>query len=167
MTGAVVVPIAEEHIPGYHECVDRVAKERKYLAFLEALPLEKSRAFVLDNIARRNPHFVALADGRVVGWCDICRIERPVYAHGGVLGMGIVEEHRGKGLGAALIKAALDEARANGFTRVELTVYEGNDRAHALYRKFGFVEEGVKRNVVKFDGGYRDAICMAILFTGS
>lgn len=159
-----IVPVAEEHIRGYHEAVDRVARERRYLAFLEALPIEKSAAFVRENIAQGNPHVVALAGGEVVGWCDICPIPRPVYAHGGVLGMGIVEEHRGKGIGEALMRAALAEARRRGLTRVELTVRADNTRAIALYRRIGFVDEGVKRKAIRVDGRYVDVVCMALLF---
>jgi RimJ/RimL family protein N-acetyltransferase len=159
-----IVPVAEAHIRGYHEAVDRVARERRYLAFLEALPLEKSAAFVRENIAQGNPHVVALIGGEVVGWCDICPVNRPVYAHGGVLGMGIVEEHRGKGLGEALMRAALAQARACGLTRVELTVRADNPRAIALYRKIGFVDEGVKRKAIFVDGAYVDVACMALLF---
>lgn len=159
-----VVPVAEEHIAGYHHAVDRVARERRYLAFLEALPIEKSAEFVRENIAQGHPHVVALVDGGVVGWCDICPIARPVYRHGGVLGMGIVEEHRGKGIGEALMRAALEQARRAGMKRVELTVRADNERAIALYRKIGFVDEGVKRKAIFVDGRYIDVVCMAVLF---
>jgi RimJ/RimL family protein N-acetyltransferase len=87
-----------------------------------------------------------------------------VYAHGGVLGMGIVEEHRGKGIGEALIRAALAQARQRGMTRVELTVRADNERAIALYRKIGFADEGVKRKAIRVDGRYLDVRCMAVLF---
>lgn len=159
-----VVSIAEEHIRGYHEAVDRVARERKYLAFLEALPFEKSQAFVRENLELGNPQVVAVLGGEVIGWCDICPIGRPVYAHGGVLGMGIVAEHRGRGIGEALMHAALEQARRRGLTRVELTVRADNERAIALYRKLGFVDEGVKRNAIRVDGAYIDVFCMALLF---
>lgn len=159
-----IVPVAEEHIRGYHEAVDRVARERRYLAFLEALPIEKSAEFVRENIANGHPHVVALIDGAVVGWCDICPIGRPVYRHGGVLGMGIVEEHRGKRIGEALMRAAIAQARKAGMSRIELTVRADNARAIALYRRIGFVDEGVKRKAIFVDGRYLDVVCMALLF---
>ena len=159
-----IVPIAEAHIRGYHEAVDSVARERRYLAFLEALPLEKSEAFVRENLEQRNPHVVALIAGKVVGWCDICPIGRPVYAHGGVLGMGILAEHRGRGIGEALMRSALEQARTRGLTRIELTVRADNERAIALYRKIGFLDEGVKRKAIRVDGRYIDVVCMALLF---
>jgi hypothetical protein len=61
-------PIAQDHIDGFHRALDIVARERRYLAFLEAPPIESTRAFVLDNIKRGSPQFVAVsAAGEVVG----------------------------------------------------------------------------------------------------
>jgi ribosomal protein S18 acetylase RimI-like enzyme len=47
---------------------------------------------------------------------------------------------QGRGLGAALVQAALDRAAARGCRRVELDVDEGNAAARALYRRLGFTE---------------------------
>lgn len=159
-----VVPIAEEHIAGFHAAVDSVARERLYLAMLEAPPLEQSAEFVQTNIRKRNPQFVALAGGRVVGWCDVFPEKRETMAHGGVLGMGVIDGFRGKGIGIALMRATLAQAKQAGFTRVELTVREDNLRAKALYEKVGFTVEGVKRKAALFDGKYYDLILMSLLF---
>ena len=52
-----------------------------------------------------------------------------------------VEEHaRGAGLGAALLAAALEQARERGCRRVELDTNEDNAAALALYHRFGFSE---------------------------
>ena len=59
-----IVPIEEGHIEGFHRALDFVARERRYLSFLEAPPLESTRAFVLDNIKRGRPEFVAVVGGR-------------------------------------------------------------------------------------------------------
>lgn len=159
----LVVPIAEEHIEGFNAALDSVAREREYLAFVEAPPLERTRAFVLKNIREGRPQFVALVEGRVVGWCDISSLERPLFAHSGVFGMGIIDGCRGRGIGDALMRAVLEQARKIGLTRVELTVRENNKRAMQLYEKMGFVMEGVKRKGVRIDGRYEDLYCMALL----
>ncbi len=159
-----VLPIAPEHIDGFRRAVDIVARERKYLSFLEAPPLAGAREFVLNNIARGNPQFVALRKGEVVGWCDVQRFERAPHAHGGVLGMGVLSPYRGQGLGRRLIAAALDAARRAGFVRVELIAFAKNRRAIALYESVGFRREGVMRDAVLIDGAYDDAIAMALIF---
>jgi hypothetical protein len=45
-----IAPIAETNIASFLEAVDTVTRERKYLAFLEALPLENTKLFILNNI---------------------------------------------------------------------------------------------------------------------
>jgi hypothetical protein len=43
-----IVPISPAHIEGFHRTLDLVARERRYLALLEAPPLESMRAFNSD-----------------------------------------------------------------------------------------------------------------------
>ena len=158
-----IVPISEDHIAGFHAGVDAVAREKLYLAMLKAPPLEESAKWVRNNIRKGFPQMVALVEGRVVGWCDVSPMERETLAHGGVLGMGVIDGFRGKGIGLALMLATLERAKAGGLTRVELTVREDNLRAKALYEKVGFVVEGVKRKAALHDGKYYDLILMGLL----
>jgi ribosomal protein S18 acetylase RimI-like enzyme len=81
-----------------------------------------------------------------------------------LLGTGLLPQFRGAGLGRRLILRTLDAARALGLTRVELSVRADNANAIALYRKIGFVEEGLRRNAVRLDGTYENIAGMAILF---
>src|SRR5947209_2360520 len=133
-----IVPIAEEHVEAFHRVLDVVARERKYLAFLEAPPLEQARTFVTKNIGNNNVQLVGLVGDELVGWADVLPKDRPVHSHVGVLGIGILPAFRERGLGAALIQAALQAAKRRGYVRIELTVRAENARAIALYEKFGF-----------------------------
>ena len=157
------MPITEEHIDGFRAAVDSVARELKYLAFLEAPPPAEVRKFVLDNISRSVAQFVALDDQRVVGWCDVLPKPRPAMRHTGALGMGVIESHRGRGIGRALIGATLRAAWNKGLTRIELTVRADNARARCLYESFGFVVEGLCKKHVLVNGEYADSYLMALL----
>ncbi len=159
-----IVPIADEHIEGFAAVVDSVARERQYLSFLEGPPVDRVRDFVSRNRQSDLPHFVALVDGRVVGWCDVSSLERPVFAHAGLLGMGVDAAFRGNGIGHALLRSVLESAKARGLTRIELAVREKNLPALALYRKVGFRVEGIKHKGVRLDGEYENLISMAVLF---
>jgi RimJ/RimL family protein N-acetyltransferase len=161
-----IVPIAPAHMDGFHRLVDLVARERRYLAMLEAPPLELMRAFNSDIIKKGHPRFVALSAGEVVGWCDVLPKPWPIQAHVGVLGMGLLPPFRGQGIGGRLIATALDAARRFGLSRVELTVREDNANAIALYKKIGFVAEGVQRHAFRVDGEYKNLVMMALLFEG-
>jgi RimJ/RimL family protein N-acetyltransferase len=161
---ASVVPIAEEYIERFRAAVDTVARERAYLSMIEAPPEADVKKYVRDNIAKGEPHFVAIARDKVVGWCDIARKPRPTLQHSGVLGMGVIVEYRGQGLGRALMDATLKAAKERGFTRIELTVRVDNERARRLYERFGFVTEGLCRRHMRVDGEYKDSWLMALLY---
>jgi len=158
-----IIPITEQHIEGFRAAVDSVSREHKYLTFLEAPPLEMAREFVLENLQGNWPHFVAISDDKVIGWCDITSLHRPVFKHVGSLGIGVISVYRGQGVGEALMCTALAKAKEIGLSRIELSVRENNKRAIALYKKFGFEVEGLHRNAVCIDGQYENHISMALL----
>jgi len=80
------------------------------------------------------------------------------FSHVGRLSMGVAKPYRRQGIGRKLLEAVL---AATKFERVELEVFEHNEAAIALYRKFGFETEGVKRNARFLDGKYMNIVLMA------
>src|SRR4051812_36387591 len=100
-----ILPIAKEHIESYWSTLDFVAREGKYLGFYEAPPIEGTTAWVTGNIENDIAQFVAVVGGKVVGWCDISpEGSRPANRHIGGLGIGLLPEFRGRGIGAELMK---------------------------------------------------------------
>jgi L-phenylalanine/L-methionine N-acetyltransferase len=80
------------------------------------------------------------------------------------LGISVALEHQGKGIGSALMAALMDYADNWAHVlRIELDVYTDNTRAIALYKNFGFVQEGLHRAFALRDGQYVDAMSMARL----
>jgi len=152
----------ERHIEGFHQAVASVAAERRYLARLEPPPIKTTREFVRNQLNEEAPHYVALVGGRVVGWCNIAVNNKPVYAHCGGLGMGVVDAYRNRGIGSELMRHALRHAKRMGLERVELSVYESNTVAVQLYRQFGFEIEGKKLRGVKIDNRYENLLIMAL-----
>jgi ribosomal protein S18 acetylase RimI-like enzyme len=102
----------------------------------------------------------------VVGWCDIVRNPVEGFRHVGRLGMGLLPDYRGQGLGKRLMVETIRAARLAGIERVELEVFASNERAVALYRKLGFVTEGIKCRARKLDGQYDDNVFMALFQEG-
>lgn len=156
-----IVPIAMHHVESFRECLDGIAREKKYLVFLEAPPPETVREWVRACMEAGNPQFVAVDGGAVVGWCDVTRKTREPLRHSGTLGMGLAPAYRGKGLGRRLMEAALEASRREGFERVDLFVFASNANAIRLYESMGFVREGVRRKFAKIDGEWMDALDMA------
>ena len=84
--------------------------------------------------------------------------------HAALLGVSVRAGWRDRGVGSALLAAALDWARATGVvTRIELSVYAENARAIHLYEKFGFAIEGRRRDAVRHSGRLVDDLVMARL----
>ena len=110
---------------------------------------------------------VASVAGEVVGNLGLTRFTRPRRAHVGEIGMGVRDDWQGKGVGSALLEAALDLAdNWLGLRRIELHVHADNERAIALYRKFGFEVEGTHRAYAIRNGVYVDSLSMARLVEG-
>jgi ribosomal protein S18 acetylase RimI-like enzyme len=141
----------------------RVAREKRFLAQVEAPPLERVQQFVADGLEKNAVQFVALDGERVVGWADIFPDWAPAVAHRGRVGMGVHPDYRGRGLGTRLLSACLTKATAQGMTRIELEVRADNEAAIGLYRKLGFTEEGRMRRGMRFDEVYFDTLRMARL----
>jgi ribosomal protein S18 acetylase RimI-like enzyme len=158
-----IVPIERRHIAGFRDVLDSVARERRFLVYTEAPPMTQVRRFVLNNLKSGTAQFVAVDDGRVIGWCDVVPKPRELVRHSGVVGMGVAASHRGQGLGRRLLATTMDTAIASGLTRIELTVRSDNTVAVGLYRDFGFETEGVCRRYIVVDGSSYDVYLMARL----
>ena len=163
MSEVAIRPITLADIEQFHRVTDVVMRERCFMAFVEGFPIDEAAAFVARNMRLGNPQYVADDDGRIVGWCDIRRETIPVYRHVGHLGMGLLPDYRGRGIGERLIRAAIDAARRAEFERLELTVYARNARAAALYRKVGFAHEGTRVRGKKLDDQYDDVLMMGLM----
>ncbi|MDQ0041700.1 GNAT family N-acetyltransferase [Variovorax boronicumulans] len=159
-----VVPTEERHFESLYQALDVVAREKKYLAQTQAPPWENSLAFYRSVLAQGFPHVVAVDAGdRVVGWCDVSPVFGHSRAHIGILGIALLPEARGQGLGTQLLQAAIDRSWARGLTRIELSVRADNLNAKALYERLGFEHEGLARRASLIDGTYHDAFRMALL----
>ncbi len=105
---------------------------------------------------------LAESDGLVVGNLTLWQEPNPRRRHVASLGMAVRDDWAGRGVGTALMAAALDLAdNWLGLTRLELTVRSDNEAAQALYRTFGFVQEGVARDYGLRHGVLVDTLYMA------
>ena len=148
---------------GFRACLDSVARERKYLAQVEAPPLDKVREFVAQSVEQDAAQYVAVVNDKIVGWCDVFGHWAYALRHVGTLGMGIQAEFRGQGLGRALLLKTLEHALKNEIYRVTLEAREDNERAIRLYEQVGFKHEAKTACALRFDGKFYAGITMALL----
>jgi diaminopimelate decarboxylase len=163
-------------IEGVHVRPARPGDAGSYLAFWTAIVEEGRhvRTERVTNSARvyrrrfrtpwtdREAQIVAVDDAeRVIGHLYIQREGHPVTHHVATLGIAVAAEARGRGVGTALMAEAIRWARSVGVDKIVLSVYPGNARAIALYRRFGFVEEGRLARHSRKSYGDEDEILMA------
>ena len=107
---------------------------------------------------------VAEVDGAIVG---SVHVERSRFGVGD-LGMHVAREWRGRGVGTALLEAAIERARAEGLHKLSLEVFSHNAAGIALYRKVGFVEEGRRmKHYRRSNGELWDSVVMGLLLEGA
>ena len=132
-----------------------VAEERDGIATEPPVDVEaRAASWMLEGT------FVAVAGDEIDG-----SLHLDPSRHGfGELGMAVAREWRGRGVGSALLVAAIDWARERGLHKLSLGVFAHNAAAIALYRKFGFVEEGRRvKHYRRASGELWDALEMGLL----
>jgi ribosomal protein S18 acetylase RimI-like enzyme len=74
------------------------------------------------------------------------------FGYGAIQNLGIVPEHRGRGLGSVLLMKALEGFRRAGLKRAYLEVTAQNEGAVRLYRRLGFVKARTVYKAVELMG---------------
>jgi ribosomal protein S18 acetylase RimI-like enzyme len=95
----------------------------------------------------------AFEGGKLCGYVGLEREARAKNRHKATLvGMYVVPEAAGSGVGRALVAALLADARADGLESIVLTVTEGNEKAVKLYERCGFRSFGIEPHAIKVSG---------------
>ena len=123
-----------------------VEQERKYL---EGLQDDPSSCL-----------FLALDGDRIVGDSGLSGSRIPRLCHRRELGISVLRDYWGRGVGTGLMERMVDFARKAGMEQLTLGVRSDNDRAKALYRRFGFVPCGTWPGYIKIDGQRYDVDLM-------
>lgn len=134
-----------------------VAEERTGIATEPPVDVDERTAQFASAVDQT---LVAVAGDEIVGMLNI-----EASRHGfGEFGMLVRAGWRGRGVGSALVRAAIAWARAHGLHKLCLAVFANNAAAIALYRKCGFTEEGrLVQQYRRANGERWDAIVMGLL----
>ncbi len=106
------------------------------------------------NASENELSLVCDVDGRIVGNCQISFTDKIKTAHKARIGIALIREFWGLGIGTEMMKAMISAARAKeGVLQIELECVEGNARARALYEKMGFRIAAVKPDSIRLKDG--------------
>lgn len=108
---------------------------------------------------------VPYIDEKPIGMLNFQTGKKKRNAHRGELGMSLLPQWRGNGIGVHMLKTLIDWAKIrSGIEKIELRVHARNASAIALYQKLGFVIEGKEVKGVKFSEGCYDDVFQMALF---
>ncbi|REC33373.1 GNAT family N-acetyltransferase [Enterococcus pseudoavium] len=127
----------------------------------ELLSLQLADLYESEN----NLLLLAFADEKILGMASVKAASEYTVAHIGEIGISILKEYWGIGLGTALLDEVIDwSEQASPLRRLELTVQTRNQRAIHLYQKFGFTTEAkLVRGARDVDGNFLDVLLMSKL----
>lgn len=141
---------------------DNLTFDSKGLPFTEKQEREylDLRICSLNNIT-----LLAVEGEKIIGSLGIDTPSFERLSHRGELGISVLKECWGQGVGSALLEAVFSWIRdyPTGLRKIDLTVREDNERALALYKKFGFQEEGKVSRLVAIKNTFYDGITMGLL----
>jgi ribosomal protein S18 acetylase RimI-like enzyme len=112
------------------------------------IPTEEEMENVFKEALSMPEHimiFVSEVDDEVVGYANTWT-NYSIWSRGKALTVDdlyIAAPFRRNGIGEKMMEYLIEFAKQNGYRRVQLHAELTNDRAHSLYRKLGFVEEGI------------------------
>jgi RimJ/RimL family protein N-acetyltransferase len=163
LTGVAVRPASDADVEAIVDLLQSVVDEGRWLGSEPPLDRREHLERLAAEVAEPGASTLLVAvsaDGEVVGHLHLSR--RPYGVAN--LSMFVAAGWRGRGVGSALVSAALAAARSSGAHKVALQVWPNNVAALSLYAKFGFVEEGrLRRHYPRRDGSLWDAVVMGLV----
>ena len=148
----------KEDLPALFDVYSTVAEERIHIGAEPPIDREsRLERWAASFDEARNVWFVAVAEDHIVGNANLA------WVGAGELGMAILPEWRGRGVGAALLEECIRWAEEHDIHKLELKVWPHNTAAIALYEKFGFEREGyLRRHYRRRNGEIWDCIIMGL-----
>lgn len=146
-------------------CIRTASDETPFLSRTaedwEKTTIESEAKWIQKNRESENDYVITCyIDGVAVGSCEISFFGKGKLGHRAGLGISILKKYWNLGIGSAMFKELMQlAAEHEGTEIVELEFVEGNDRARALYEKFGFKIMATKPNAFKLKDGTYQNVC--------
>ena len=124
---------------------------------------EKEAKFIERFRRNKNDIMLVALDGdKVVGNAIIERNRVARYSHRAELSITVLHDYWSRGIGSRLMELLIDFAKKSGVEIIYLEVRSDNERAIALYEKFGFERIGIYNNFFKIGNEYHNADLMTL-----
>jgi RimJ/RimL family protein N-acetyltransferase len=148
------------------ELINSVVKEGAEIGRAEKVSREEEIDWLSGLLARlergRTFFLVAEVKGRIIASSDIAR-QNGFQKHVGVVGIVIKKDFRELGIGTAMMRVLIEQAKKMGMKILTLTAFASNKRAIHVYEKVGFLQTGLIPKKHLKQGKYIDEVIMTKL----
>jgi phosphinothricin acetyltransferase len=104
---------------------------------------------------------VARVDGGIAGWVALSPVsDRCVYSGVAEVSVYVARGARGKGVGRALLEAAIAESERAGIWTLQSGTFPENAASIALQKSCGFREVGLRERLGRMNGRWRDVVML-------
>ncbi|MFC4077307.1 GNAT family N-acetyltransferase [Salinithrix halophila] len=162
---SLVIRPAEPHdAQEIHRRLTRVVEEGVYLNETpDSLPDREEKREEIEDIREGGGMYTVVeVDGEIAGVALLRRGLEGTSDHTAKFRTWLVPGYRGLGLGTQLLEYTIEWARTHGVEKINLDVWDNNDRAIQLYEKYGFQVEGRRLKQAVIEGEYVDELYMGL-----
>ena len=127
--------------------------------------VEEEEVFIENVLSKENDLFIIVEyNGEVIGNLNFSSGFRERTAHTGEFGVSVLKKYWGNGIGEELIKYLINWSKESGVIRkLNLRVRTDNNKGISLYKKMGFLEEGLSKRDFLIDDKFYDSLLMGLL----
>lgn len=149
----------EEDVPALLDYLARSAGESEFILRCpedcgKYTPEKEAQWIQANNASENAAVLVCETGGKLAGNCEITRSAMTKIRHRATVGIALLKEFWGQGIGTAMFREMIRIAEGwEGLSQLELEFVEGNARARALYEKMGFRITGVKPDAIRLKNG--------------
>lgn len=156
----------KDDIPALRDYINEISKEQTFITLQgEQLSLNEEKKQMNSKfkkiIKNQAVILIVFCSNKIIGIGDVTMQER-TSSHVGVFGLTIAKNFRNEGIGRLLMELVLKEAIKNikQLKIVTLGIFEGNNIAFEMYKKFGFIVSGRMPEGIKYKDKFIDQIFM-------
>lgn len=152
------IKIREIEVEDYKELLDFMKKVKGETNFLLGYPDEIKLSYEDEKehikkvkTSETSNYFVVMKNNKMIGCIGFNGNTARKMKHYGTIGISVLKEYWGRGVATALLEKLISWSKEKGIKKINLDVFENNERAIKLYEKFGFKLEGCIEDGI-FDG---------------
>lgn len=151
-----IIPTDKRHFPDIAE-IYRQGLETGNATFETNVPTWED----WDKGKLKHSRLVAIIDNTVAGWVALSAVsDRCVYGGVAEVSIYISNNHKGKGIGKALMQKLIEESERNGIWTLQSGMFPENEATVALHQSSGFRMIGYREKIGKLGDTWRDTIIM-------